>query len=161
MCRSIVITCLAVVIASAFPASAIDPPSIIVRPPIFTIDPCFTADVKLSLSEPSARDVSSGSDYWVSVDTLDLLSGTTKVAQLFSNYRRVTLGGTHYSTMEHTFIAGNITLFGKASNSDAGYAGAVGVITDVLVGRTRQDIKATYLITDFGGNRSICFFVIP
>ena len=162
MCRSIVMTCLAVIIvASAFPAAAVDPPSIIVGPPVFTFDPCLFADAKLSLSDPSGHDISTGSDFWVSVDTMDVLSGGTKVAQLFSNYRRLTLGGNNYVTMEHTFIAGNMTLFGKSSNSDSGYAGAVGVITDALVGRTRQDIKATYLITDFGGTRSICFFVIP
>lgn len=131
--------------------------------PIFVLDPCTFADVKLDIGAGTAMGSDVGGDYFTSTSSRVLMAGGSPVGQVITDYRRVTTSEGEFVTMTDTFIVnGSLTAFGRSSNDVRGFAGARGIVTEILdASGQKVDLDVTYLVSDFGTSGSVnayCFF---
>lgn len=149
---------LGILLFSVSPAPALD----IIELPVFVLDPCLFATATVDVTPETWYDISGTppGPYFSSIIRYDISQSGTTIGNVISSYKRVTIGGEKKISMEDTIIAGDVVIYGRSSKTGSGIMGARGIVVGITDrGRPITGNTITYLLSSFGGNNRLCFFV--
>jgi hypothetical protein len=115
-------------------------------------------------SSDSQRNIplSDSADHRKLLYTTPLLLGDVAIAQLVSEYTRITEGTSAYVSMVDTVVTtdGRIRIYGRASNDRSNNPGASGTILDITVDGVSSGVRGDYqYVVNALEELYLCFFL--